>query len=969
VNIQPWWSGSGIGPPVITQGNHNYVIQMVISAPTYVRYYQYFRTVEGEAYGGSESSATGNVTWYIQDYDVAAATGYFYQPTVHKTTLNNVSLPSFVTYAVVNNLQLNVSITNTTIAAMPLGTLDAYLGPSGLYQPTGAILPMLLPNSGWFDNATGYIGGVLPWPSAASANILSPPAFLSSQPFVQVMGNGYEMQVAQVSQGNEADTLAFYGQTLPAVGTPIQYQSWEAQAAVSRLQDQQSISEEGYIVGDNGIRSAIVTNLSPLPRTSEDCDNAALAYLQDRTGVFYNGTYQCTNAGPTCPLSDLQFFIPLTTDVQFWPTCGRFLNVNAPARGIVGQKMLVSQFQVSILDLNTELLQFQFQFGADLHLEKVLLNFVDLQPPNVLTPQDLANPPNPRYTQNVNNSYLPDLNNVVIDPLNITNTSVNVQVNDPYYGLIEVRKIDSNWGRGQTADFIGLFVWPSFQLARTQIDQQWFMRAVQYTSLSPSGTIGSSWNPGTYEILSVSGGYAFVTGAKIAGTIGSENGAGNELNASTLVFSYNDLVVQSSSTIPSYPGLIGIGNVITALSSNTRPFTNADLGNTLQILPLGNGLQGIASRRSKVLRVNYPVQPNPPLFTNQNNSVFQWNYSGDLRNIYGFELRAFPGSMINAASGLLSAAGYTASGILNLATPQILTGTLASQLQALAASGWAEEYNSAWYQGDYEIVSVEDGQAYLLAPAPAGTLDNTNGLAAEIGSSGIVFEYSDLVVNSVATTFDGVITIVSSPTRPFTVFDIGNSLQIVGRANQISDILWQRPALSLADMQVDVTQTPFVTMEGFDLNFWLFFAYFFSLTWSYSQPLIMIAPPNLLGKVEFGTTSNFVAGTLTTNTQVKTGFSINRVVWNISADIGAMPQGQDAIFDIQVSTDSGNTWNSIFPAGTDNELVISSQPGAPMYGQVNDFSITVINPGDWVKVVCVQAGTTVAGSGLQASIQ
>ena len=557
VCIQPWWAASGgLGPVVVTQGNHNYVLQMLITAPQYVRYNAIYRTLEGEEYGGGTSDAIGNVTWTVQDYDIAAATGFFYQPVVTKYSLNNVTLPSFGAYALANNIQLNCSITNTTIAQMPLGTLACLEGPSGLFTPTGSILPMLPANSGEYGHTTQFVGTVQPWASAASADIISngnyesgpillPPGALSQIPVNETMGFGFSLQAAQITQGNDSDTLAFYGQTLPAAGTPIRFQSWEAQAATSRMQDPTSIATEAIVVGDDGIRSAIVTNLQPLPRTSEDCDQAAVAYLADRVHTYYNGTYTCTSAGPVCPLSNVQFFTPLASDPIFWPTCGRFFNVNTPSRDISNQYFLVTQLQVTILDLSTELMQFQIQFGPDLHLEKVLNNFVDLNPPQVLFPTDTANPPNPRFIQNVNDTYLPDLSNVHIDQTSITDTSINVVISDPYYGDIEVRQSDNNWGRGQnTSNWIGLYSWPGFTLTRQQYEQEWYMRPVQY------GASG-----------------------------------------------------------------IAIG------------------------VPGGT----ITSRRSKVLRVYYPMQPTPPAFQGQSPgapNVVQYDYTGDMRNIYGFELRA-----------------------------------------------------------------------------------------------------------------------------------------------------------------------------------------------------------------------------------------------------------------------------------------------------------------------------------------
>lgn len=691
VVMQPTWEGQPIGTPVVSEINHTYVLQTVITAPQYVRYNRWYRSLAGTQYGGVETAVTGDVTFIIQDYDIAAATGFYYLPNITKVSVNAVNLPAFAVYGLINNQQLNLTVNYTTLAIMPMGSLSAYEGPSGLWQPTGLILPMLppgivapqtpefqvcenaplitepwtnpqnalldvplstacaegtagsartigpmvasgavfdipsdativgvelsfdafgvagetltaqlmlggvligSPRSMSFDEVgsgpplggqtdlwgtatltpaninelqfaitaylesgavvqvntlapvvyyTGgtptYPGPVPPWPSDASGNIWPPPLPRSNTPTQEVLGNGFELQAAQVTQGNEVDTLAFYAQSLPAAGTPVRFLSWEARAAISRIQSSGSIAAEAAVVGDDGIRSAIVSNLSPLPRTSEDCDAAAQAFIDDRTGVFYNGTYNCTS----------YFLGQLTSDEQFWPTCGRYLYVNSPARGINKQWMLVTQLTITVLDAVGnpgatltaegqpggpvgEVLHFSIGFGADLHLEKVLYNFVDIQPPNVLSPQDTAEAVIPRFGYQVDNAFQPDLSSIMVYP--ITDTEAQVTVRDNMVAPIEIRLEDANWGQGATPDYVGTVDTPNFTLKRLQFEQIWYMRFVDSTT-------------GTY------------------------------------------------------------------------------------------------SRRSKVVRIYYPVQPLPPTLISAQSDFIQFDFNGDIRNVYGFELRIF----------------------------------------------------------------------------------------------------------------------------------------------------------------------------------------------------------------------------------------------------------------------------------------------------------------------------------------
>lgn len=613
VAIQPWGNGGVVGAPFLTLPDHNYVLQTIVTAPKFTRYTQIYRTLDGEVFGGASTSLRGSVTFRIYDYDLAAASGFFYTPKLTQVTMDQVDLPPFAVYALINNIEFNLTDSYTTIGVMPLGVLQAIEGPSGLQFPTGLILPNLPLGSG------GYIGGVPSFPSIASAGILPPPNFRQPGVTNLVLGNGFTFQDAQISPGNDADTLAFYAQTLPAAGTPIRLQSYESQAAVSRLQDQASITGEALVVGDDGIRAAIVPNLNPLPRTSEDCDNAAQAFLQDRVGTQYNGTYTVDDAPLVNPI-----FSGNLTDPQFWPCAGRFLHVNAPRRGIVNQSLLVTRLDISVLDAKSEAVQWQISFGVDLHLEKVLHNFVDLAPVSVLTPQDKANPPDPRLTINANTTYLADLNNTFVcltgNEPGISPTGVLVTVADAWTGQIEVRRLDTNWGRGPTPDYVGTVTGPQFVLRRQQFDQTWYMRPVSGTK---------------------------------------------------------------------------------------------------------------TSRRSKVIRVHYPQRPAPPVFISNLAGILQFNLDGDVRNIYGFELRTpplpqFSGSVDNQV--VLYQQPVASQGTLNV---DVLNGTPLPTLPGFPYSPmdvYAYFFNADWVYSDPTVVQLT-GTAFGDYPFPWATASTGTAIA------------------------------------------------------------------------------------------------------------------------------------------------------------------------------------------------------------------------------------------------
>ena len=358
------------------------------------------------------------------------------------------------------------------------------------------------------------------------------------------------------------------------------------------------------------------------------------------------------------------FFHGMTSDSQFYPTVGRMFRVNAPKRGIPNQLMSVVGLTVSLLDIPTELVQYQIQFGADLHLEKVLKNFVDLRPPQVLTPSDTSNPPNPRYTVEADNTYLPDLNNVQVDMTQVKPGYAVVKVLDNYYGPIEVRRIDNNWGMGVTSDLLALTQGPEFTLQRLQYDQTWYLRPVQGGKTSRrSKVIRIMWPQRPSPPLYVSSSVIQGTGPNaVSATIAASGMVVNTSGA--LVYTYtpqaygyvHSLTIGGNTHSFTDTGGYGAGQiaeVIASISSrdpNCRVVWNGDpitdpYNQTVTITPFYTNVaipvSGSDGNVTTSLSNGEVVSTFSSSATNTISSLaIQFNYNGDMRNIYGFELRA-----------------------------------------------------------------------------------------------------------------------------------------------------------------------------------------------------------------------------------------------------------------------------------------------------------------------------------------
>jgi hypothetical protein len=500
--IQPIFSGAYVGQPIVTQVNHQYTLQTWIGAGAPTRFTRpYTNLTQTATYGAQNLTSSGTITWVITDVSLGQYVieqrnplfGLFPAappPVVTKFSLTNINLPPFGLYCLVNCINLNCSINYTLLSLPPQGYLTV-------------------------QSLTGASGGNLPWlPSQLSA------------PIVYQLGVGQVNQSAQISQQGEVFELSFYTDDIPSVGARIRFQSWAAGQSVARVTDPIAIANEAVISGDNGVRAAIMLNLSPLPRTSAECEAAAAAAILDREYPQFQGTYTVQ----TIPNKFESLYAPSLYD---YPRTGRFLYINSPNRGITGQNFYVNTVTIQLIELRQEVMTITVDYGPDLYLEKLLPAFLE-RDQNVLTPKQTVQPPNPITLPQVLNAFLPTLDNAVIVNVvdSLTGNYVTVNLGAPPITACEVRNVDSGWGIANQGR-VGLFTVPVFTLPRTSRDQTWYLRTL-------------------------------------------------------------------------------------------------------------NGSQ--FSRFSKALRVQYPLIPNPPTLVSSDASKIVTDYAGDVRDIYGLELRALSSS-------------------------------------------------------------------------------------------------------------------------------------------------------------------------------------------------------------------------------------------------------------------------------------------------------------------------------------
>jgi len=618
-------SGALLGPQIISQPNHHYVLNTKIQCPSETRFQQVFATKDGTYFAGQAQSMFGNVTFSIEDVDIGATynqslTGIYNDPVSTTTvfTASGVLLPAYAAYALIKNGRQNLTLNYCLLSKTPAGSLSIAGSTSGAFLPTGAILPFTGPESEYAGAVSPYLSGQIVLSSGITGSLAAPtPLYPANQ---HTLGFGLDEQDASVIQGannNNVDTLGFYLTTTPAAGSRVAFTSNESQRAVARVVDMVDVDYEAGLVGDDGHRSAIVSNMSPLPRTSEDCDAACQAYIYDREQIFYNGTYTAE--------SDL--FQQDINDFPYYPFAGRNININCPARNIVDTDYLVTQAVLSVLEAGSETLSWAFTFGADTRTEKLLSAFTPSQPTNILTTigggstsqqaGDTANIPLPQaLAQVVTGSYLPDL--IDVSAYAIVDTSVYITVNSPLVAAVPPVSVTYPVAPGG----------PGFPYAPPIIS-----RPIQAMSLarSQAQAIVGTWSP-----VSGSGGVGVVSQpVQRIGPAQSTPPAPPIIAAPGQT--YVEVRLSDQNWGQNSANLIARYQV----SSFTLLKNNYDQTWYMRLVQFDeNDNPYMFSRRTKVIRVVYPFRPTSPTIVFATTADIQLDFSGDQRNIYGIEVRA-----------------------------------------------------------------------------------------------------------------------------------------------------------------------------------------------------------------------------------------------------------------------------------------------------------------------------------------
>jgi hypothetical protein len=398
--LQALVQGALYGAPLTTLGGHRYVLTTRLYANEVYRMEQVFHSSSHSAHAGRGGTAVESqlrVVLEVHDIDPANPASL----TAPALVLYDGVLadaPGFTTYALVNAKSMRCSTAFTRIT-LPVDALVRSTPPAQ-------------------NSRTRRAGALL---------------------------DGADCRVS------EEPALQFYPQYAPLANETIEVSYRGRGRARARVLDTASIA--AHAAGsDDGTRGGVWQIGMPAPRTSADCETAALALLDD-SGQGWTGEYRAWSP-----------FLPGgATDI--FPGDGLAVNVPSRWAAFTG---IVREVDVEIVDVEGDNNRYTLRF-VDAGDRSLGFAFESATSQSLvgLTAADVTA---------IGTAWLPDLSAAMVT--NVTSTTVTVDAGySPSAGEgIEVRRTDAGWGAENDRNLVGRFTARSFTLSRYGWVQDFFLR-------------------------------------------------------------------------------------------------------------------------------------------------------------------------------------------------------------------------------------------------------------------------------------------------------------------------------------------------------------------------------------------------------------------------------------------------------------------------------------------------------------
>lgn len=407
-SIQALVSGLPVGTPVATQGGHHYVFTTYLYPVEIYRMGQVYHSSahpSGSAQGGRAVASDVRVVLQVQDIDSANPATQVEPATVlYDGVISNA--PGYCSYALINATSLQCSITFTY-----------------LYLATDALVRTRMDGG---SPVTRQAGSLI---SGAECRVSGTPA------------------------------LQFYPEYIPARNEAIQVTYRSRGRAMARVVNSASILAH-HNGADDGVRGGVRDIAIPSPRTSTDCEIAALALLDD-AGQGWKGEYRAWSKSLPGGAADI------------FPGDGLAVNVQSRAASFLA---IVREADLAVLDLAGETVRYTLKF-VDVGDPKLDFEFATAlgKEGRVLTPVDVTE---------IGTTYLSDLANAEVTNITSTTVTIDAGFTPAAGGGIEVRYSDTAWGPGNNRNLIGRYTSSTFTLPRYGRAQGYFLRS--YDNSAPA---------------------------------------------------------------------------------------------------------------------------------------------------------------------------------------------------------------------------------------------------------------------------------------------------------------------------------------------------------------------------------------------------------------------------------------------------------------------------------------------------
>ncbi|HTW58847.1 MAG TPA: hypothetical protein VMD99_12020 [Terriglobales bacterium] len=408
--IQALIQGALTGPVVATTAGHRYVLTTYLYSMEVYRSQETFHSSvhpAGSGWGGAAVPADVRFVLELQDIDPSNPATLVAPATVlYDGVISNA--PGFCTYALVDGANMQCSVAYTYVAHISLAEVRTAL-------PDASYVTQLVASE----------------------------------------SDGGECEI------EDSTTLDFYPEYVPALNTLIVASYRGSGRAVAEVVNAASVASLAS-GADNGNRGIVRTMKAPSARTQADCENAALAILDDAGGPAWLGSYQTW--------SD---FLPGAAG-DIFPGDG--IAVNVPSRG-AAFAAIVRGVTVDVVDPADDRGMYTIEFANDLAAP---LAYQDSTSATTIPLEDM---PLALSTTQIGVYYLENLTEAQITSVSATTVTVDAGMAPPSGWGIEVRMHDYGWGVANDRNLIGRFNTETFSLERLARSQNYFLRL--YDNSSP----------------------------------------------------------------------------------------------------------------------------------------------------------------------------------------------------------------------------------------------------------------------------------------------------------------------------------------------------------------------------------------------------------------------------------------------------------------------------------------------------